>query len=199
MATGGGIDLGSCTALDILTIDFTPQFSVDTHGELVKDLLISWKPRCLKPLLVLESTCVARFTRRGLADVLRGLGATTEAWLQTIEESHLVGESVNDTCGKYVLYVRLYGRETEKEWWADHLRGCFPNWLRLGWLSWSFKTREYTLSIVRVFNPGLTFCAAQSPHQEWAYEECLKSDPSILASRVEEIDSHSSTEVMSIP
>ncbi|KAM5538356.1 hypothetical protein V8D89_007958 [Ganoderma adspersum] len=190
LSHGEGIDLGSCTALEKLELSFMSGFSVDTHGELVKDVLASWKPRRLEPLLALKCSSERRFTRRAFADVLRGLGAITEAWLQTVEEPHLAGdsESVNDTCRKYKLDVQLHDWETEKEWWAGHVRSCFLTWLQLGRLSWSFKTREYTLD------------SAYYEGEIWAEEEeSLKLGTSIPASHVEEVDSCSSTKVMAIP
>ena len=86
MLTGGGIDLGSCTGLETLELWFMPHSSVDTHGVLVKDLLESWKPRRLEPLLVLRPRYEMEFTRRAFADVLRSVGAIAEAWLQNVEE-----------------------------------------------------------------------------------------------------------------
>ncbi|KAM5545207.1 hypothetical protein V8D89_001318, partial [Ganoderma adspersum] len=170
-ADGGGNDLSSCTALEELVLWLMPQFSVDTHGEFVTALLASWKPRSLEPSLVLQASLEMEFTCRAFADVLRSIGAITEAWLQTVEQAHPEDGSVNATCMKYKLVVQLCDWETEKERWEDHLKSCFPTWLQLGQLN-------------------LTFCAAQYKHREWAKEKISpKSDTSIPASRAEKINS----------
>ncbi len=76
---------------------------------------------------------------------MRGLGTITEAWLQTMEEPPAaVGESGNPHYAKYKLLVEILDWEAEREWWLDHLDSCFPTWLKLGRLHWSFDTREYT-------------------------------------------------------
>lgn len=137
--------MSSCTALDKLGLLFLPKFSVDTHGELVKDLLASWKPRCLELLLLLQSSSERRFTRRAFADVLWELGAITEVWLQTVEEPHPAGESKKDPRARHRLHIGIRDWNAKEGWWEDHLKSCFPTWLQLERLSWNFDTREYTL------------------------------------------------------
>ncbi|KAM5545185.1 hypothetical protein V8D89_001296 [Ganoderma adspersum] len=180
---GGGINLDSCTALDKLVLFLTPHFSMDTHAGFVKDLLFSWKPRHTEPYLELCLSGASIFTRQAFADALRDLGRITEAWLQTVEEPHPTGESGNETRIKYKLRVHLYDWKAEEEGWEDHLKSCFPTWEQLQRLSWSFET-------------------PQDKHDEWAKEEeSPKSDTSIPSSRVEEVDSRSTsqTKVMSVP
>ncbi len=142
--TGVQIDLSACTGLDTLFLRFKPQFSINTHSGFVTQLLTSWRPHHPEPSLVF---CVDRqqnLTRRAFVDVLRGLGAITEAWLQTMEESPRAGESGNYHHVKHHLWVHLYDWEAEREWWSDHLDSCFPTWLKLGRLHLSFNTREHT-------------------------------------------------------
>ncbi|KAM5537719.1 hypothetical protein V8D89_008606 [Ganoderma adspersum] len=78
---GGVIDLSSCTGLHTLVLSLLPQFSIEAHAGFVKELLASWKPQSLRPLLVIWSKCQWSFTRRGFADALRGLGSIIETLL----------------------------------------------------------------------------------------------------------------------
>ncbi len=142
--TDGKIDLSSCTGLNTLFLTLTPQFSIDTHSGFLTELLASWKPQHSEPKLVFRAYHEQEFTRRGFADVLRGLGTILEAWLQTMEEPPAAGESGNSQHVKYELHVILYDWEADRGWWSDHVDSCFPTWLKLGRLHLSFNTREYT-------------------------------------------------------
>lgn len=93
------------------------------------------------------------------------------------------------------MRVQIYDWEAEEEWWKDHLKSCFPTWEQLKRLSWRFETREYALDSGGVINLNLIFCVARTKFYEWAQEEEFespKSDTSIPASRVEEVDSGTS-------
>ncbi len=142
--TAGRIDLSSCTGLETLVLWLTPRFSIDTHSGFVTELLASWKPQHeSEPDLVLRADYEDSFTRRGFADVLRGLGTVIEAWLQTVEGPPPAGESRDCRQAKHRVRVEIVDWDAEKEWWWDHLKSCFPTWLKLGRLSWYFYTREY--------------------------------------------------------
>ncbi len=140
----GGIDLSSCTGLKTLVLSLTPRFSMDTHSGLVIELLASWKPQHSGSDLRFRADRQELFTRRGFADVLRGLGTITEAWLQTVEEPPPEGESGNNHHVEYKLRVHIHDREAEKNWWSHHLKSCFPTWLKLRRLRLSIHAREYT-------------------------------------------------------
>lgn len=143
---GSGTDLSSCTGLRTLFLALTPQFSMDKHGVFVKDLLGSWKPRCLEPVLKFAALREDGFARQGFADVLHSLGIIVEAWLQTIEKSHPAGERAaenNSSDMQYQLYVEIYDWEAERKWWSDHLESCFPTWSRLRRLRWRLCTRKH--------------------------------------------------------
>ncbi|KAI1784988.1 hypothetical protein LXA43DRAFT_171741 [Ganoderma leucocontextum] len=135
-----GINLSPCTRLEELYLSITPQFSTDTHAEFVKELLASWKPQCVEPLLIFGVDLPEHFTCQGFADILRGLGTIAETWLQTVEEPSPASGSEDDHRAQYRLRVEIYDWEAERGWWSDHVDSCFPTWLQLGRLSWTFHT-----------------------------------------------------------
>ena len=140
--SSSGIALSACTGLQTLFLSFTPHFSMDTHARHVRALLSSWNSQLPHPAcLVFRTYRDWEFTRRGFADVLRGLGTIAEPWLQTVESTH------SGRVAQYQLVVNICDSEAARKWWSDHIDACFPTWLRLGRLRWNFEAREYYMDI----------------------------------------------------
>ncbi|KAI1784981.1 hypothetical protein LXA43DRAFT_171537 [Ganoderma leucocontextum] len=173
-ARGGGIDLSSCPGLQTLEISLARGFSMVTHAGFVNELLTSWEPQHLEPVLVLRVYQESQFTRRGFADILRGLGTVIETWLQTVEEPSSAGGSEDHHGVQYRLLVVIYDWEAEREWWSDHVDTCFPTWLQLGLLSWDFNT------------------PLSAPFQ-WAAEKESPQSDAIPQSQLEDVTSSSSS------
>ncbi|KAM5537720.1 hypothetical protein V8D89_008607 [Ganoderma adspersum] len=120
-----------------LFLSFTPHFSMGAHARHVRALLGSWNPRLPhSACLVFRTYRDWRFTRRGFADVLRGLGTVAEPWLQTVESTP------PSRVAQYQLVVNICDSEAARQLWSDHIHACFPTWLRLGRLRWNFEARE---------------------------------------------------------
>ncbi|PIL32983.1 hypothetical protein GSI_05101 [Ganoderma sinense ZZ0214-1] len=172
-ADGSVIDLGSCTGLETLNLLLTSQFSINTHARFVTELLASWKPLHLNPVLQLSPECQSDTTRQDFAEALRGLGTITEAWLQTLEEPPPSGEIQDHQQVKYRLEVYMHESEAEIMWWLDHLESCFPTWMKLGRI-------ELGMSM---------------PRDEWADEEKSPRSEAVDLSEVEEVESDSLSKV----
>ena len=170
--------MASCTGLEALILSFVPKFSMDTHSGFVKELLTSWAPQHSEPELTLSPRREDAFTRQGCADLLRGVGMIAEEWLQTIEEPS-EGDSGSGHRVQYKLVVDIYDWEAQKEWWRDHLISCFPNWLDLGRLSWSFDPRKCTPSSVFIAADS-TFRIAQTRYNKWAPEQQPRAPANII-------------------
>lgn len=137
--TEGEIDLSTCSGLGILHLAITPEFS----GIQLKSVLVSWKPRHVKPFLALQAYGHSRFTRQDFADVLSSVGAITDAWLRLVEAPPSPSWGYDNSYGiQYQLMVEIYDWEAEREWWSNHIASCFPTWLRLGRLHMDFATRK---------------------------------------------------------
>lgn len=83
------------------------------------------------------------FTCQNFVDVLRGMGAITEAWVQTFGDSGLKGGSDDPGVVTCQLRVTIHDWDTMKDWWMIHVKSCFPAWARWGQLDIVICTREY--------------------------------------------------------
>lgn len=123
---------------------------MDTHAGFIKELLTSWTPQHSEPRLRFCPYREEKFTRQGFVDVLRSLGTIAEEWLQTVEEQASEGDSRMDHDVQYQLFVDIYDWEAQREWWLDHLISCFPTWLDLKRLNWTFNSRKCIASSVLI-------------------------------------------------
>ncbi|PIL32985.1 hypothetical protein GSI_05103 [Ganoderma sinense ZZ0214-1] len=169
------IDFGSCTGLKALELFFTSQFSMDTHGGCIAELLASWKPLRLDPVLKLSPASENGTTRRGFAEVLRGIGTIIEAWLQTLEDPTAAGEIQDHQQVKYELKVEIYEWESMGRWWMDHLESCFPTWVKLGRIDLILLTPQGTYDEwVNEVEPPQSGTVAVSQVEEFASSSLLK-------------------------
>ena len=170
MLTAGGIKLGSCTGLEDLILHLAPEFSMSKHAGFVKELLTSWTPQHSEPRLVFHPRYESQFTRQSFADVLRGVGMIAEEWLQTVKKQPSEGGSGTDNRVECKLEVAIYDWDAQKEWWDDHVKGCFPTWLKLKRLAWSLKTRKCPFNSVLIA-ADLTFRTAPDKGRQWMTEK----------------------------
>ena len=89
---------------------------MNKHAGVVKELLTSWKPHLPRPFLVFRAYRDWLFTRRGFAEVPRGLGPIAEGWRQTLDsESFIIGDYGDHHHAQYECVVNIYDSDDKRQ------------------------------------------------------------------------------------
>ena len=139
-----GIDPEASLQLkELLRLSLTPDFPTEMLAMMMEEVLSSWRPRDKMPVLQFhpEPTRSSEFTRGGLAEVLRAVGAMTERLLRPIQETTRACASEDtDTRTQCAVVVTLWDWEWEADWWWDHVQSCFPTWALKGTIFMDFRS-----------------------------------------------------------